>query len=478
MPKGTPLPPGSFTLSWRTLAGGGTGNDTIDFITVSPNSEGPAPFNILQASLEDAQGVSKMQHVKKIPGTPPTWLGLFSAKALNAIIMVDFWNPVYSWRRGVLMQYVPQTTTLEGNEYDLENNFIQNVRNSTFFRWQDKDSPEYQFIQLLDVDATTHQANIAKYFEAVKTRFSTSPVEALQDNLALAESRRRIYRPLPLDEFGYSIPYALKIPQDTPSKEMKADGTLADMPRRGVDFLTAWTDSLANEDPDVIPDPTNGFIAVQALPKPANLAFRCQAPTSAPRMASAQSCPYLARAKRGAIRTEVAQIRNTPAPTWVDDILPMMQSPYWLPAATRKITGAYWINGMKKFSNLGLDNYDDMKSKCMIIYQHLRSKTMPITDDPTQYWPEEALEKLRSWANAGFPKDKSDVVTPQTIIPTPIDPPPAYRVRRDIMSLSKKELAVYQSKLDEVLGAGCLDSKWQELGLLRELSILCVNEFN
>ncbi|KAI1779194.1 hypothetical protein F4818DRAFT_455323 [Hypoxylon cercidicola] len=91
---------------------------------------------------------------------------------------------------------------------------------------------------------------------------------------------------------------------------------------------------------------------------------------------------------------------------------------------------------------------------------------MPVTRDPQNYWPESALEIFRGWANAGFQKDSSDAPAPKMIIPEPSDPPVIYRVRRDILSLTKKELAVYQSKVDDVLQVDVLGSKWQELGIL------------
>jgi hypothetical protein len=41
-------------------------------------------------------------------------------------------------------------------------------------------------------------------------------------------------------------------------------------------------------------------------------------------------------------------------------------------------------------------------------------------------------------------------------------------VRRDIMSLTKEELALYQFRLDDILQSQSLESKWQELGILRK----------
>ncbi|KAK3368704.1 hypothetical protein B0H63DRAFT_529067 [Podospora didyma] len=271
----------------------------LAFGVLARNSEGQARFNILQSSFEDAQGVSKMQQLKK--QGPNNFIGLFSRDTFNAIMMLDFWNPVYSWRRGILMQYVPQTTTWNGTSYDLETRFIQNVSNSPQAKNKQADSPEFQFLQLLKVDLATHQKNIAKYFAAVHDYVETSEaaVQALVDYLSLAESRRRIYRPLPLDEFGSSMPYALKIPADAPPLEMTASGRVQTMPARGQDFLKKWTSSLAGVNPRVVPDTSaqvaGGPLPISALPRPSLLSLPCQSSldsTTTAAVLASRGCPY------------------------------------------------------------------------------------------------------------------------------------------------------------------------------------------
>ncbi|KAJ9643598.1 hypothetical protein H2199_004277 [Coniosporium tulheliwenetii] len=113
-------------------------------------------FIILQPSYEDAQGVLVMQTIKMKAGK--TLSSVLSAKAFNALMMVDFWNPIYSWRRAVLMQYVPETASFdpESNRYDLEDVFIANVKKSGFYTRGDRESPEFQFISLLEVGLEQH----------------------------------------------------------------------------------------------------------------------------------------------------------------------------------------------------------------------------------------------------------------------------------------------------------------------------------
>ncbi|KAL7813367.1 hypothetical protein V8C26DRAFT_405712 [Trichoderma gracile] len=471
-------------LPWQSLGGDKRTRTGVSYEDVSFKKvlvgEGETPFNMLQASFEDAHGVQRIQTLKKIVPKadpkmiePASFIGLFSSKTFNAIIMVDFWNPIYSWKRGRLMQYVPQSTTFDGNAYDLDARFVENVKNSP---WAKIDgTPEQQFLQLLDCTLQDHQKSISDYFDAIKTRMKTEPRKALYDYLSLAESRRRIYRPLPLDEFGYTMPYATKMPFTTPFLEMTAHGKVVPMPERGQTFLKEWTDALGGVDPKVLPqsdaDSPPAPLNLQALPKPARLALRCQNAAIARQVGTkttgSSGCPYLAAREAANGSADATSINEPYTPNWEDDVLPLITSPSWVKGDPAK-KGASWMKAMKYWSanHWSLDSYDDVKQRVVSIYRHLRSESMPVTDDPQDYWPETALEVLRNWANGGFPKTKSDVPVPKMIIPKPVEPRKTYKVREDIMSLSKARLAEYQAKLDDVLKVGVLGSKWQDLGLL------------
>lgn len=113
-------------------------------------------------------------------------------------------------------------------------------------------------------------------------------------------------------------------------------------------------------------------------------------------------------------------------------------------------------------------NEDCVKENVVTIYDHLRSRSMPITSDPTQYWPDDALETLRNWANQGFRTTDSDPIVPSNVIPAPVNPAPTYRTRKDIRSLTEAELNTFRAKLDNILGCQVLGSKWQELCRLRK----------
>ena len=204
------------------------------------------------------------------------------------------------------MQYVPQQTSWSGSAYDLETRFIQNVTESSYAKGGITDSPEYQFIELLKVDLSTHQKTISSYFGAIMVYLKgpDTRAQAIVDYLTLAESRRRIYRPLPLDEFGSSMPYALSIPFDSPIMEMRLDGRIQPIPERGVEFLQKWTSSLSSVNPELIPTAaeTSGPVAISALPRPSLLALPCQsslASTTTESVLAGRGCPYAKKAGRG-----------------------------------------------------------------------------------------------------------------------------------------------------------------------------------
>ncbi|KAF5675995.1 Hemocyanin beta-C chain unit D [Fusarium circinatum] len=151
---------------------------------------------------------------------------------------------------------------------------------------------------------------------------------------------------------------------------------------------------------------------------------------------------------------------------WEDDILPMIKAPYWV-VDDPKAVGQTWIDEMQFWGQWDLSNYDDVKKRAVGIYKHLRSKAMPVTRNPDHYWPEDALEVFRNWVNSGFLKEAhAQPEKPEIVIPEPNDPPISYRVRKDIMSMSREELVIYQSKLDDILRVREPKSKWQELGVL------------
>jgi hypothetical protein len=163
-------------------------------------------------------------------------------------------------------------------------------------------------------------------------------------------------------------------------------------------------------------------------------------------------------------------------PTWDAEVRDLFREPYWTSIdSDPKSVGDHWISQMKDYSPshpahmyLDLSSKESVQNNILTIYQHLRSRSMPITKNQNHYWPDEALETLRTWANQGFRCSSADPIQYQELIKPPNHTQPGTRIRKDILSLSPYELQQYREKLDDVLQVGMKDSKWQELGLLRE----------
>jgi hypothetical protein len=106
---------------------------------------------------------------------------------------------------------------------------------------------------------------------------------------------------------------------------------------------------------------------------------------------------------------------------------------------------------------------------------------MPITSDPTEYWPKEALEVFRTWVNEGCRKSKNDAIVSKIVIKNRVEPPmtlgghpPKVRIRKDIRNLTDLEIQTYRSKFLNILQADKVHladgnpTLAQELGELRK----------
>jgi hypothetical protein len=176
---------------------------------------------------------------------------------------------------------------------------------------------------------------------------------------------------------------------------------------------------------------------------------------------------------RASIMSEQPPI--TRHPTWDAEVRALFSEPYWTTIdSDPKSIGAHWISQMREYSpsrpahmHLDLSSIKSVQQNILTIYQHLRSRSMPITKNQNHYWPDEALETLRLWANQGFRCSFADPIQYQELIKAPNHTQINTRVRKDIFSLSPSEIQAYREKLDDVLQVGTKNSKWQELGLLR-----------
>jgi hypothetical protein len=142
----------------------------------------------------------------------------------------------------------------------------------------------------------------------------------------------------------------------------------------------------------------------------------------------------------------------------------LFSEPYWLPPERRGSVGKSWINAMSGYQ-IYLDQWASVKQWSVTIYDHLRSREMPLTTDQTQFWPEAALELLRLWINEGARENESSPLDPAERIPPPHDVPRPIRIRKDIRALTPDELNRYRAKLDDVMRVGDPSprSPWQQL---------------
>eukprot|EP00039_Didymoeca_costata_P030200 m.28312 g.28312 ORF g.28312 m.28312 type:complete len:676 (+) comp7993_c0_seq1:98-2125(+) len=165
-------------------------------------------------------------------------------------------------------------------------------------------------------------------------------------------------------------------------------------------------------------------------------------------------------------------------PVWSTDIEELFSKPRWVPAGSeRENTAGMWVDCMKGDVNLSSyttstnkegEEIDGVKEQAVEIYRHLRSRMMPIGENP-MYFPESALEMFRRWVNNGSPEKVGYKITKRNIIPAPKPAPPLLH-RKDILSLSPSELYELRCKLEdnfklfEVFDENGDKTPWQVIG--------------
>lgn len=136
-------------------------------------------------------------------------------------------------------------------------------------------------------------------------------------------------------------------------------------------------------------------------------------------------------------------------PTWQDVSL-LFSQPYWAADTLmeRQEIGQGWISIMTQYG-IALDQPSAVIPYAVTIYDHLRSRAMPLTTNNRYYWPNSALETYRLWVNQGCRLSPTDPIEPSELIPPPVDPKRPLRVRPDIRSLSLAELNLYRARVDD-----------------------------
>ncbi|MGY2314937.1 tyrosinase family protein [Pseudomonas sp. SDO5522_S412] len=149
-------------------------------------------------------------------------------------------------------------------------------------------------------------------------------------------------------------------------------------------------------------------------------------------------------------------------PTWATDIHGLFSAPYWIPQEQRAAVAASWVGCMNAYF-VFLEDPASVKTWSETIYQHLASRSMPLTLDQQQFWPIDALETFRLWVNQGWRLTPASPFDEAERIPPPDLPHPVKRVRQDIRALTQEQLNLYRSRLDDVMQVANADSgsPWQ-----------------
>ncbi|CAL9338788.1 hypothetical protein [Streptomyces sp. Tu 3180] len=152
--------------------------------------------------------------------------GLLSAKFAACVLMVDFPNPVFSPPRAHLMRYAPTAATEPSALCDRTALAITDAA-----RTLPADSPEGLFAAHWRVPDDAWQAvfgqRVDAYLRKAAARARTE--DGFDDYVRLAESRRRRFRAMRLNEFQLTLPVT-GIPADAPPLTMREDATTVPLP--------------------------------------------------------------------------------------------------------------------------------------------------------------------------------------------------------------------------------------------------------
>ncbi|MGE7438995.1 hypothetical protein [Kitasatospora sp. NPDC001175] len=154
--------------------------------------------------------------------------GVITAKFAACALMLDFTNPVFSPARAQLMAHVPSTPTAVTA---LQDQIVQAISQAAANL--PGHSPESRFAADWALSDDSWPAVFAQriddYLGRVAKLISTSA--GFDDYVRLAESRRRDFRAMRLNEFELTLPVT-NIPPNAPGLQMLEDGTVAPRPSR------------------------------------------------------------------------------------------------------------------------------------------------------------------------------------------------------------------------------------------------------
>lgn len=175
-------------------------------------------FTVPEAAFEDIEVVNQLVRRK-----------IISAQFAASVLMVDFPNPVFSLARSTLLGYVPPAATVDpaggGVSQQVAEAIVQAADGLA------ADSPEAQFAEHWRLPDTQWREEFAgriqDYVNAVTVRIGTD--QGFDDYVRLAESRRREFKRIRLNEFTLTLPVT-NIPPDAPLLQMNPNGTVSEKP--------------------------------------------------------------------------------------------------------------------------------------------------------------------------------------------------------------------------------------------------------
>lgn len=151
--------------------------------------------------------------------------GFLSQRLAACLLMVDFPNPLDSPVRAALLRHVPADARLDAS-LDLEAVLVPAILDAA--GGSAKGSAERQFASNWDLgpDAwrTEFADRIERYLARVVERLGTD--EGCDEIFRLAESRRRVFRKMPLAEFDLTLPIAVGIPESAAVLEMTEEAVV------------------------------------------------------------------------------------------------------------------------------------------------------------------------------------------------------------------------------------------------------------
>jgi hypothetical protein len=145
---------------------------------------------------------------------------LLSCRFILCLLMIDFCNPLDSRRRKRLLRHIPETTNYDGTKYDLVDEIVKSIEKAA--ETSSEHSSEAVFLKYWNHNDDDLKANCKRIIEQyfINLQLNLQKQDGVDDLVQLAESRRRMFRVKPLNEFELTFPVCNNIPSSALKLEM------------------------------------------------------------------------------------------------------------------------------------------------------------------------------------------------------------------------------------------------------------------